>query len=539
MHDNSISRLLSGSSLSRRDFLSSSMIAAASLAILGTPGCSSYTRKNAPEIDYKSSLKLIHCNLIDVNSGNIQADATLTLEKGIIRGISAGSEDGPHDQKTTTIDMKGMYVIPGLIDAHCHITMTGVMAFSSFEVPANLRQMKKNYSNTVEAGITTVRDVGSLPKELHSYMEKIASGSMIGPRILFCNSIMNISGGHPGDINPSDISIFAKPMMLFTGSITADFKDDKDLSSKLAENAEGGASFIKLTIDNISVICGMGKIPVYEEKHLKTIFDFAEKKNLPVICHNHFKFGWNRMMKYPFFSQEHILSDTLLTDREIEAMVRKKIANVPTCVVGMYLSPAEALGHMPDDCKTDFIMNELKIKKDYLLNHAKRYIEPSLHESNMKNQNFYREPDCNKHLKNKIFLARPETYFNVMKNGFENLRKKREAGLLIGCGTDAGTPLNYFGALWMEMELYSRLGFSHIEVLRCATINNARICNLQDKIGSLEKGKFADIVALSKNPLVDITAYRDPEMVFKQGEMMFSRKKIDRKGDMLIPSDLP
>ena len=74
-------------------------------------------------------------------------------------------------------------------------------------------------------------------------------------------------------------------------------------------------------------------------------------------------------------------------------------------------------------------------------------------------------------------------------------------------------------------KLLQRVGFSNIEILRCATINNAKILRMEDKIGSLEIGKYADMVVLDKNPLEDIRALRKPQMVFKQGGIdVFLRK---------------
>jgi imidazolonepropionase-like amidohydrolase len=114
----------------------------------------------------------------------------------------------------------------------------------------------------------------------------------------------------------------------------------------------------------------------------------------------------------------------------------------------------------------------------------------------------------------------------MMKNGYSNLKKMNQAGILIGCGIDAGMPFCYFGGNYREYEILQRIGFSNIEILRCATINNAKILRVEDKTGSLETGKYADIVILEKNPLEDIRALRKPYMVFKQGEMMFSAANL-------------
>jgi imidazolonepropionase-like amidohydrolase len=76
--------------------------------------------------------------------------------------------------------------------------------------------------------------------------------------------------------------------------------------------------------------------------------------------------------------------------------------------------------------------------------------------------------------------------------------------------------------------MFSRLGFSHLEILQMATLTNAKICLMEDKIGSLDPGKFADVVVLESNPLTDISAYRNPLLVFKDGRLLVQKTEIQR-----------
>lgn len=111
------------------------------------------------------------------------------------------------------------------------------------------------------------------------------------------------------------------------------------------------------------------------------------------------------------------------------------------------------------------------------------------------------------------------------------------AGVLIGCGCDTGMPFSYFGGNYREYEMLQRIGFSNIDILRSATINNAKILLIGDQTGSLETGKYADMVVLDKNPLEDIRALRKPQMVFKQGDLMFSASNLKGNGTIAaLPS---
>ena len=131
----------------------------------------------------------------------------------------------------------------------------------------------------------------------------------------------------------------------------------------------------------------------------------------------------------------------------------------------------------------------------------------------------YKKYGCDNLYKNGKFHAQPEIYFNVLLRGPKNILKMKQAGVSIGCGTDSGVPLMYHGSLWREMEMLGRIGFSNQEVLKCATINNARILRMEDKIGTIEKGKFADMVAFKENPLLKIEACRTPQIVIKEGRI--------------------
>jgi imidazolonepropionase-like amidohydrolase len=121
-------------------------------------------------------------------------------------------------------------------------------------------------------------------------------------------------------------------------------------------------------------------------------------------------------------------------------------------------------------------------------------------------------------------MANPEIYFNILLLGPKNLLAMRDAGILIGCGTDAGVPFAYHGTLWQEMEMLHRVGLSNKEVLRSATINNAKIVGMADKIGTIDVGKYADLVILEENPLEKIEACRKPQTVVKDGKIYETEK---------------
>jgi hypothetical protein len=186
----------------------------------------------------------------------------------------------------------------------------------------------------------------------------------------------------------------------------------------------------------------------------------------------------------------------------------------------------EAYDELPAKYQTPEILEELQQRRQYLENEATMHCDPVLHRHNLKALRLYKKFPTELLWEKKIFLVNPEVYFNMIINGYVNLKKMNDAGILIGCGIDAGMPFCYFGSNYREYEIMKRVGMTNLEVLRCATINNAKILRLDDKTGSLETGKYADMLVLEKNPLEDIRALRKPYMVFKQGELMFSSANL-------------
>jgi imidazolonepropionase-like amidohydrolase len=502
--------------MNRRDFLklSAAAAAAASLSGFGLGGCASTPSRRLPAIDYKLPLQITNCSLVDVAAGQVLPGRTITIEKGRIRSIAPGGQK--QDSRCTTINAKGAYAIPGLIDAHCHLTLQSCGFFKAMDSLKYIRQIKINGMMQVDAGVTAVRDMGCFPTMMRDLISDYERGSLVGPRVVYCNAFVNIDGGHP-DIKPTELSVFAPLTTGFTGNIYCYYRNRKELLAGMQLNVDNGAYFLKLTMDDRSLICGKGKIPVYSDEDLKTIFDFAEKKRLPVAVHSLMHYGLKRALQYPVHSMEHITGDAYVTDADVRTMVQKKIAIVPTLVVGQNESFRERFETLPAEFKTPYIENELKIKYDYLFNGDHRPYDPYLHKLNLETINWFKNPGCSAMPKEKKFLTDPELAFKYLSHAPANIRKMRDAGVLIGCGTDAGVPFHYHGTLWREMEMMSRIGFRNDMILRYATVNNAAILGASDSIGSLQENKFADLVLLKENPLQKIEACRSPRMVMIGG----------------------
>lgn len=503
--------------ITRRQLLQATAASALYLSYPGISGCSAAPpRYNCVNADEDRPLALIHGHVVDVTSGAVHRHKIIIVRKGVIEALT---DQMPEPQNGfAVIELKNQYVIPGLIDAHCHSTLTSQSTLNLSGLPTLLRQFRRNYIQQLARGVTTIRDMGAMPKMLQNGLAMIARGDIPGPRVVYCNAFTNIQGGHP-DIAPQDISVFSGIIMAFTGNSNLWFQNMSDLETKMTQNTAGDASFIKLTMDKKSVLCGRGAIPFYSDEHLRVIMDFAQKHSLPTAAHVHTRFGFDRALQYGVSSMEHSVADAEITDREALLMAQKKIALVPTMIIAQMLAAEEAYAQLPPSYRTDFIAREMAIRRKYLNSMLDDDIEPDIHQANISSLRNYQKYGCEQLYARGKFHARPDLYFDILLRGPENLLKMKQAGVLIGCGTDSGVPLLYHGTLWREMQMLGRIGFTPKDVLRCATINNARIVGMADKIGSIEEGKFADMVVLKENPLEKIEACRTPQMVIKEGRI--------------------
>ena len=211
-------------------------------------------------------------------------------------------------------------------------------------------------------------------------------------------------------------------------------------------------------------------------------------------------------------------------------MEKRKVAIVPTMTIGQSFLMEEAYDTLPEQYRTPEITQELQARKEYFSHIPKSQCDPLIHKQSLDILKYYKLIPRDELWDKKKFLVNPDIFFNMINNGYVSLKKMKQAGVLIGCGIDAGMPFNYFGGNYREYEILQRVGFSNLEILRCATVNNAKILRMEDKIGTLETGKYADMVAFDKNPLDDIRALREPQMVFKQGSLMFSAKNLHADG---------
>ncbi|HPV42964.1 MAG TPA: amidohydrolase family protein [Spirochaetota bacterium] len=518
--------------LSRKEFLrmsartTASALAATTVGpyiVSGLTGCTSTSLvKDMPKVDYRKEIRLVNCRIIDVNAGRIINNGTIRINNGRITAVSDRAL--PENRDAEIFNIKNQYVMPGLINGHCHLTIpAGSYLVSMAKALDLLTQMKRNFSLNIEHGITTVRDMGGYPGLIRDYIAQSERGNFPGPRVMHSNAFLSVKGGYI-EIDEKDLhplgSLFVS--LMGAGSISTKVTGMKDLQEKIRENIRNAGLIKVSSMDTKPLVAGKKSVlPVFTDEELAYIFDYAQKNNLPCALHNMTMQAFRRAIQYPFHSLEHVVVDGYISDADIATMRKRNISIVPTVILGNLYACTSSFGEFPKEFRTDFIMNEIKIRESYWNSVTSGDVVPSIHESNVRAMGWFRQYnyDYEKMFHDNKLAVDPFPFFNYMIYGVKNVQKMRHAGVLIGCGTDSGVPWNYHGTLWREMEMYSRIGFTNAEIVRCATMNNAKIMGMDKEIGSIEQGKLADIIVMKDNPLADIRAVRDIRLVFLGGKV--------------------
>ena len=276
-----------------------------------------------------AEVTLIHAGkVLAVPGEGYLTEQTIRVEDGKIVSVDAGYTRARRNQ--TVIDLKDSFVLPGLIDSHVHITSergpdSSTAALRDSEVDAALFGAR-NAMKTLEAGFTTVQDVGGPNEAVFSLRDAISKGRVPGPRIRASGRAVTPTGGH------ADANGYSPALTnLFTGPNTCNGVDD--CRRAVRETIRSGADVIKITATGgvlSNTAAGLGQ--QFFDDELAAIADTAHSMGRKVTAHAHGKEGIEAALRAGIDSIEH---GTYLDDETIALFKENNATLVPTVIAGV------------------------------------------------------------------------------------------------------------------------------------------------------------------------------------------------------------
>jgi len=386
-----------------------------------------------------------------VKSGKILADQAIVIE--VDKNISVGPPSAAAAAGATLIDLPNATVLPGLIDAHTHITFNPQFGYQTLgiSIPREALTGAHNARVTLEAGFTTIRNVGARGYSDVALRDAINAGDVPGPRMLVSGPALSITGGHC-DNNLLPFEYHA------TNEGVAD--GIENVQHKVREIIKYGADVIKICATG--GVLSKGDDPNASQftlEEMKAIVAEAHRLGRKVAAHAHGAEGVRWASDAGVDSVEH---GHLMDDASIATLKKNGTYLVPTLYLVDWQRENAAKANLPE--------------------YARKKMEM------------------------------------VSEKGQAAAKKAFQAGAKIGMGTDAAVYPHGLNA--HELAVYVRLGMTPLQAIQTATVNDADLLGWSDKVGSIEPGKWADIIAVDGDPLQDITVLQHVRFVMKGGDVV-------------------
>lgn len=401
--------------------------------------------------------------LIDGTGAAPVANAMVVMQGNRILDIGAASKVAVPEKVDQTIDVSGLWIVPGLIDLHVHFTQqrgTDFGTYAESDAAAAIRGVAK-LGLLLDGGITTVRDVGTRNDVALKIKEAVKRRIFPGPRVFWSGQIIASRGGH-GDEMTSTGS--GRPVATGGTQVLAGGPNVRvatgpwDWRLAVREMIRAGADWIKLAAP-------------FTKEEVAAAVDEAHMLGIRVTAD-----AFGHYVEWAAHAGIDCIEHPLaIPDDAIRVMAEKGTALVPT-VTAFYipLTFGYPVAGVP--------------KGGFFHTFSRRFF--MTHESNL----------------------------NVV-------RAAREAGVKIGVGTDIAfeNEKHYPGAYFTELNFLKEAGLTNDQLLASATRVGAEILGMADKLGTLEKGKLADVLVVSGNPLDDVQNLRNVKLLVADGEVVRNR----------------
>jgi imidazolonepropionase-like amidohydrolase len=405
----------------------------------------------------------IHCGkLIDGISNNVQNEMTIIIEGNKITNIVKGFQAATAGIKV--IDLKSATVMPGLMDSHVHLSSeTSKNRYTEGFVLNEEDFAFRSVGYAERTLMAGFTTVRDLGGTISLALRNAINGGYIkGPRIIAAGKSIATTGGHADPSNGFNRELMGDPTAK-EGVVNS----PDDARKAVRQRYKEGSDVIKITATG-GVLSNAkdGAGAHFTEEEIRAVVQTAKDYGFKVAAHAHGAEGMKRAIKAGVSSIEH---GTFMDDEVIRLMKQNGTYYVPTITAGKSVADsAKIQGYFPP------------------------LVVPKALETGPKIQS---------------------TFARAYK-----------AGVKIAFGTDAGVFMH--GKNYREFEYMVEAGMPPMEAIKSATVMAADLLGLSDKLGSLEKGKIADIIAVNGNPIQDITNMKNVVFIMKEGVIYKQQNSI-------------
>ena len=455
-----------------RSYLRFPLATALAGAAIALPGAQTFDGEPDPQ-PATADLAIVGGLLIDGHEGPPLPGAVVLVEGNRIVAVG-GRDDLTVPDGAEVVDARGMTILPGLIDAHVHLDILGHSDYQHwhgrYRDGRYAEIMAVSTRQLLMSGVTTVVDLAGQPDALGHIKARIQSGELPGPRVVASMGWIT---------NWSD------------GRVARHHRRSHTVNVRTVDEARAAA--------RTAILQGAGIIKVHtglSEAQLRAVREEADAAGIRITGHVGTRDDLLMRIRAGQDGIEHLSlgagASPAIAPEVLQGLVDHGTWVVPTMIQTM-------------------IQGRAVEWPDWRDNPRARALTP---------------PGIWTDIRRSIEHPRRFGYFGGslrvrrMAGMGAKLRQLRDAGVRVLVGTDSGTPLNFHtDALWQEMDLMVSHGFPPLEVLAMATRRNAEYLGRGGELGTLTRGKLADLVVVDGNPLLGMRDLRNVVAVVKDGRV--------------------